>query len=69
MDKQSNGEVFERVVLRGKEDVERVFLECHLTAGGHRVRDATVNNMKERYYWPSYYKDLQERVRTCTEHN
>ena len=53
VDKQSNGEVFERVVLKGKEDVERVFLECHLTAGGHRgrdiCRDATVNKVKERY--------------------
>ena len=28
---------------------DRVFLDCHLTVGGHRGRDAIVGKVKERY--------------------
>ena len=38
-------------------------MECHLTAGGHRGRDATIGTIKARYYWPKYYKDIEENVR------
>ena len=62
VDRKKNGSTFNRLVLRGSEMVDRVFLECHLTTGGHRGRDATIGKIKERYYWPSYYKDIEERV-------
>ena len=37
-----------RLVLQGREEVERVYTECHLSAGG---RDATIEKIKQRYYW------------------
>ena len=53
----------ERLVLRGKNDVERVFSECHLlSCGGHRGRDGTLSKIKDRYYWPNYYKEIEEKV-------
>ena len=62
IDPQKSGDDLERIVLKGTAEVEKVFLECHVALGAHRGRDATVNKVKERYYWPSYYKDLDERV-------
>ena len=50
-------------MIRGREEAERVFMECHLTAGGHRGRDATVGKIKERCYWPYYYKEVGQKVR------
>ena len=38
------------------------YLKCHLTAGGHRRRDATVGKVKDRYYWPNFYKEVEEKV-------
>ena len=38
---------FYHLVLHGKEEKERVFTECHLTAGGHKGRDATIAKIKE----------------------
>ena len=40
VDQRENASTFNRLVIRGREEVERVFMECHLTAGGHRGRDA-----------------------------
>ena len=37
VDKPEDGSIFNRLVIRGREEAERVFMECHLTAGGHRV--------------------------------
>ena len=54
--KRPDGTSFNRLVLHGQEEAERAFLECHLTTGGHRGRDATTSKIKERYYWPLYYK-------------
>ena len=63
VDKREDGSTFNRLVIRGREEAERVFMECHLTAGGHRGRDATVGKIKERYYWPYYYKEVEQKVR------
>ena len=45
----------DRLVVK-RSEADRIFLECHLTAGGHRGRDATVGKVKQRYYWPNFYK-------------
>ncbi len=37
-------------------------MECHLSAEGHRGRDATIGKIEARYYWPNYYKDVEENV-------
>lgn len=62
VDHKKDGSTFNRLVLRGTEEVDRIFSECHLTTGGHRGRDATVKKIKERYYWPNYYRDIEQKV-------
>ena len=61
-DIKRDGTMLNRLVLK-KNETERVFLECHLTAGGHKGRDATTEKIRERYYWPNYYKEIEEKVR------
>ena len=41
-DKPADRKTFERQVLK-KNETDHVFLECHLTAGGHKGRDVTGN--------------------------
>ena len=50
-----------RLVIR-RDEVDRVFEECHLGAGGHKGRDATIAKVKARYYWPNYYLEIEEKV-------
>ena len=57
-----DGRTFDRIVLR-KNEIDRVFLDCHLTAGGHKGSDSTIAKIKERYYWP---KEIEERVIIAT---
>ena len=48
-DRMADGQsTLSRLVLQGREEVERVYTECHLSAGG---RDATIEKIKQRYYW------------------
>ena len=42
-DQKADGKEHDRLVLK-RNEADRVFLECHLTAGGHRGRDATFGN-------------------------
>ena len=37
VDKRKDGSTFNRLVIRGREEAERVFMECHLTAEGTGV--------------------------------
>ena len=60
-DQKADGKDHDRLVLK-RNEADRVFLECHLTAGGHKGRDATVGKIKERYYWPNFYKEIEEKV-------
>ena len=43
---------------------QKSFLECHLTAGGHKGRDATIAKIKQHYYLPNYYKEVKGKVST-----
>ena len=63
LDKEKDGTVKKRVVVRGEEEKLRVFCERHYSNyGGHVGRDNTVSKIKDRYYWPEYYKDTIEMV-------
>ena len=63
VDRNKDGSTADRLVIRGIEEAERIFKECHLTTGGHRGRDSTINKVKARYYWPNYYKEIENKVR------
>ena len=45
-----------------RSETDRVFLKCHLNEGGHSGRDATIGKVKERYYWTTFYKEIEEMV-------
>ncbi len=67
VDRRPDGTTFNRLVLQGRSEAERVFMECHLTTEGHRGRDATLEKIKERYYWPNYYKEVEGKVRRSVQ--
>ena len=68
IDLNVDGSTFKRLVLHGRKEVDQVFMECHLTAGWHRGRDAIIGKIKARYFWPNYYKDIEEKVRVGSDY-
>ena len=65
IDQGNNGAPFKRMVIQEDEKL-RVFHECHSSSfAGHAGRDNTIQKIKDRYYWPDYYKDTVEMVSTC----
>ena len=63
IDKQKDGSTLKRLVIK-EEEKSRVFEECHSADfSGHAGRNNTLKKVKQRYYWPDYYKDTVEMVR------
>ena len=56
------GIISDRDRLVKRSETNRILLKCQLTAGGYRGRDATTGKVKERYYWPNFYKEIKEKV-------
>ena len=49
-----------------KEEQEMLMTEFHESAwAGHRGTWATFEKLKEKYWWPSIYKDVLHFVSTC----
>ena len=45
---------------------EAVLTEVHEgISGGHLGKDKTLHRLKERFYWPGHYNDVQEWYSTC----
>ena len=60
--KKKDGTALRRLVIT-EEEKARVFEECHSAPFcGHAGRDNTLRKIKERFYWPDYYKDTMEMV-------
>ena len=63
IDKRRDVSTLKRLVITESEK-SRVFEECHSADfSGHAGRDNTIRKIKQRYYWPDYYKDTVEMVR------
>ena len=60
--KEEDGTALRRLVIT-EEEKARVFEECHPAPfSGHAGLDNTLTHIKERFYWPDYYKDTIEMV-------
>ena len=60
--KEEDGTALRRLVIT-EEEKARVFEECNPTPfSGHAGLDNTLTQIKERFYWPNYYKDTIEMV-------
>ena len=56
--KEKDGTALRRLVITEEEKAIRVFKECHSAPfSGHAGRDNTLRKIKDRFYWPDYYKD------------
>lgn len=57
LENRQDGAVYKRMVIKEEEKM-RIFQECHSSNfAGHAGRDNTIQKIKDRYYWPDYYKD------------
>ena len=55
--KEKDCTALRRLVIT-EEEKARVFKECHSAPfTGHAGGDNTLRKIKERFYWPDYYKD------------
>ena len=62
MAKEEDSNVLRQLVIT-EEEKARVFEECHSAPfSGHTSCDNTLRKIKERFYWPDYYKDTMEMV-------
>ena len=53
--------VLRRLIVITEEEKARVLEECHSAPfSGHAGRNNTLWKLKERFYWPGYYKDTME---------
>ena len=60
--KKKDGTALRRLLIT-EEEKARVFEDCHSAPfSGHAGRDNTLSKIKERFYWPDYYKDAMEIV-------
>ena len=57
-DRQADGSTLSRMVICSIESVHGVPSHCWW----HRGRDATIGKIKECYYWPNYYKEVEEKL-------
>lgn len=49
-----------------KDEIKEVLLEYHEGAvGGHFGRDVTVGRVREKFWWPTLWRDVVEHVKTC----
>ena len=49
-----------------QEEVKRVLHEYHDGAiGGHFGRDITIARIRQKFWWPTNWKDVAEYVKTC----
>ena len=63
IDKRRDGSTLKQLAIK-EDEKSRVFEECRSTDfSGHAGRDNTISKIKQRYYWPDYYKDTVEMVR------
>ena len=62
MAKEENGTALRWLVIT-EEEKARVFEERHSAPfSEHAGRDNTLTKIKERFYWPDYYKDKMEMI-------
>ena len=63
IDNRRDGSTLKRLVIK-EDEKSRVFEECHSADfSGHAGIDNSIRKIKQRYYWPDYYKDTVEMVR------
>ena len=68
IDKRRDGSTLKRLVIK-EDEKSRVFEECHsVDFSGHAGIDNSIRKIKQRYYWPDYYKNTVEMVRRFNLH-